>query len=68
MIPIQLTENHYINPDAIAHLDCNPKTAGDASTLVIAFTDRKLASLELHGAEADEAIANWRKFHRQRMA
>lgn len=27
MIPIQLTENHFISPEAIAHVWCNPKTA-----------------------------------------
>ncbi len=67
MIPIKLTENHYINPDAIAHLCCNPKTAGDAPAMFIVFADAEQTPLELHGAEAQEAIANWRNFHQQRM-
>lgn len=67
MIPIKLTENHFINPEAIAHLDCNPRAAGDTPALFIVFTDADHAPLELHGAEADEAIANWRRFYQQRM-
>ena len=66
-IPIKLTENHYVNPEAIAHLCCNPKTAGDASAMFIIFTDEDHDPLELHGAEAEDAIANWRNFHQRRM-
>lgn len=67
MTPIKLTENHFINPEAIAHVDCNPKTAGGRSAVCIVFTDRDRIPLELHGAEAEEAIANWRNFHQQRV-
>ena len=67
MIPIKLTENHYINPNAITHVDCNPKTAGGAPALHIVFTDRDQIPLELYGAEAEEAIANWREFHEKKM-
>ncbi len=55
MIPIQLTENHFVNPEAIAHVWCNPKTAGDRSAVCIIFTDRDRIPLELYGAEAEEA-------------
>lgn len=68
MIPIQLTENHFINPEAIAHVWCNPKTAGDASAVCIVFTDRDRIPLDLHGPEAEEAMTNWRKFHQQKSA
>ena len=62
MTPIKLTENHFVNPEAIAHVWCNPKTAGDASAVCIVFTDRDRIPLELYGAEAEEAMTNWRKF------
>ena len=68
MIPIKLTENHYVHPQAIAHVDCNPKTAGGASAMYIVFIDRDQMPLELHGAEAEEAIANWKNFHQQKTA
>ncbi len=68
MIPIKLTENHYVHPDAIAHVDCNPKTAGGASAMCIVFKDRDQIPLELHGAEAEEAVANWRRFHQSKTA
>lgn len=63
MIPIQLTQNHFINPEAIAHVWCNPKTAGDRSAVCIIFTDRDRDPLDLYGADAEEAMTNWRKFH-----
>lgn len=68
MTPIQLTENHFINPEAIAHVCCNPKTVGDRSAMYIIFTDRDRDPLELFGAEAEEAMTNWRNFHQQRAA
>lgn len=68
MIPIKLTENHYVHPDAIAHVDCNPRTAGDRSAMYIVFTDRDQIPLELYGTEAEEAIANWRSFHQKKTA
>lgn len=67
MIPIKLTENHYVNLDAIANLRSNPKTAGDASAMFIVFTEKEHDPLELHGAEAEEAMVNWRRFYQQRM-
>ena len=68
MIPIKITENHYINPEAIAQLCCNPKTAGATPAMYIVFTDGEQTPLELFGAEAEEAIANWRNFHQQKSA
>ena len=68
MTPIKLTENHFINPEAIAHVCCNPKTAGDTSAMYIVFTDRDRMPLELYGAEAEVAITNWRSFHQQKSA
>ena len=68
MTPIKLTENHFINPEAIAHVCCNPKTAGDRSAMYIVFTDRDRIPLELHGAEAEEAMANWRSFRQKKSA
>lgn len=62
MIPIQLTENHFINPEAIAHVWCNPKTAGDRPAVCIVFTYRDRDPLELFDAEAEDAMTNWRKF------
>jgi len=63
MIPIKLTENDYINPEAVCRLHCRPKTEDRCAALTIVFTDENLIPLELYGEEAEEAIANWRKFH-----
>jgi hypothetical protein len=63
MIPIKLTDNHYINPEAIAHVRCNPTTAGNTPAMFIFLTDEDQFPIELYGVEADEAIANWRAFH-----
>lgn len=62
MIPIQLTENDYINPEAVCRLHCQPKTGNRRAAIIIVFTDENLIPLELYGEEAAEAIANWRKF------
>jgi len=63
MIPIQLTENDYINPEAVCRLHCQPKTDDRRAAITIVFTDEDQLPLYLHGEEAEEAIANWRKFH-----
>jgi hypothetical protein len=34
--------------------------------MYIVFIDRDQMPLELHGAEAEEAIANWKNFHQQK--
>ena len=62
MIPIQLTENDYIDPEAVCRLHCQPKTDDRRAAITIVFTDENLIPLELYGEEAEEAIANWRKF------
>jgi hypothetical protein len=67
MIPIKLTENHYINPEAIALVSCDAKNAEGASATFV-FVNAKQAPLELHGPEAEEAIANWHRFHQRRIA
>ena len=65
MIPIKLTENDYINPEAVCRLHCHPKTDDWRAAMSIVFTDEDQLPLYLDGEEADEAIANWRNFHRQ---
>jgi hypothetical protein len=67
MIPIKLTENHYINPEAIAQVSCDAKNAEGASATFV-FVNAKQAPLILHGPEAEEAIANWHRFHQRRIA
>ena len=67
MIPVKLTDNHYINPEAIAQVSCDAKNAEGASATFV-FMSAKQTPLELHGPEAEEAIANWRRFHQRRMA
>lgn len=68
MIPIKLTENHYINPEAIDQLLIRPKTDERPAALCIVFSDDNQIPLELYGAEAEEAIANWRSFHQKKTA
>ena len=65
MIPIKLTENYYINPEAVCRLHCHPKTDDGRAAMTIVFTDEDQLPLYLHGEEAEEAIANWRNFHQQ---
>jgi hypothetical protein len=40
MVPIKLTENHYVNPEAIAHVCCNPLTAGGHPAMYVVFIDQ----------------------------
>jgi hypothetical protein len=68
MIPMKLTENHYINPEAIDQLLIRPKTDERPAALCIVFSDDNQIPLEVYGEEAEEAIANWRNFHQQRAA
>jgi hypothetical protein len=68
MIPIKLTENDYINPEAVCRLHCHPKTDDRRAAMTIVFTDEDQLPLYLHGEEAEEAIANWRSFHQQQTA
>ncbi|MEO8127331.1 MAG: hypothetical protein ABJF23_31530 [Bryobacteraceae bacterium] len=68
MIPMKLTENHYINPEAIDQLLIRPKTEERPAALCIVFSDDNQIPLEVYGEEAEEAIANWRNFHQQRAA
>lgn len=63
MIPIRLTENHYINPEAIDQLLIRPKTDQRPAALCIVFSVDNQIPLEVYGAEAAEAIANWPNFH-----
>ena len=65
MIPIRLTENDYINPEAVCRLHCHPKTDDRCAAMTIVFTDEDQLPLYLDGEEAEEAITNWRNFHRQ---
>ncbi|WP_031496195.1 hypothetical protein [Bryobacter aggregatus] len=67
MIPIQLTENDYINPEAVCRLHCQPKTDDRRAAITIVFTDEDQLPLYLHGEEAEEAIANWRSFHQRQV-
>src|SRR5271165_2687035 len=66
MIPMKLTENHYINPEAIDQVLIRPKTDERPAALCIVFSDDNQIPLEVYGEEAEEAIANWRNFHQQR--
>lgn len=68
MIPIKLTENRYINPEAIDQVLIRPKTDERPAALYIVFSDDNQIPLEVYDEEAEEAIANWRNFHRQRAA
>ena len=55
MIPIQLTENDYINPEAVCRLHCQPKSDDRRAAITIVFTDEDQLPLYLHGEEAEEA-------------
>ena len=66
MIPIQLTENHFVNPEAVCRLHCQPKTDDRRAAITIVFTDENQLPLYLHGEEAEEAIANWRNFYQRK--
>lgn len=66
MIPMKLTENHYINPEAIDQVLIRPKTGERPAALYIVFSDDNQIPLETYGEEAEEAIANWRNFHQQK--
>jgi hypothetical protein len=45
-----------------------PKTDERPAALCIVFSDDNQIPLEVYGAEAEEAIANWQNFHQQRAA
>jgi hypothetical protein len=68
MIPMKITENHYINPEAIDQVLIRPKTDERPAALCIVFSDDNQIPLEVYGEEAEEAIVNWRNFHQQQAA
>lgn len=63
MIPMKLTENHYINPEAIDQVLIRPKTGERPAALYVVFSDDNQIPLEVYDEEAEEAITNWRSFH-----
>ena len=60
MIPIKLTDNHYLNPSAVLHVEFTPKgkIGPDAYFYALYGTSDDYA-LRLTGAEAVEAFQNW---------
>jgi len=60
MIPIRLTDNHYINPSAVLHVEFTPKgkIGPDAHFYALYGTNDDFG-LRLTGAEAEEAFRNW---------
>jgi hypothetical protein len=60
MIPIKLTDNHYLNPSAVLHVEFTPKgkIGPDAHFYALYGTSDDFG-LRLTGAEAEEAFRNW---------
>jgi len=58
MIPIKLTENHYINPEATDQLLIRPKTDGRPAALCIVFSDDNQVPLDIYGEEAASRTAS----------
>ena len=60
MIPIKLTENHYLNPSSVLHVEFTPKgkIGPDAHFYAVYGTTADFG-LRLTAAEAEEAFCNW---------
>ena len=60
MMPIKLTDNHYINPSSVAEVEFRPKCEYRSNALFYAsHMNSDLSSVQLHGDEAEEAFNNW---------
>jgi endonuclease YncB( thermonuclease family) len=60
MIPIRLTDNHYINPSSVAEVEFRPKCEYRSNALFFAsYRNTDLGSVQLFGDEAEEAFQNW---------
>jgi hypothetical protein len=61
---MQLTQNHYIDPTRVAHIEIHPAGQRSPDPLFwVTFASEHIPSIELSGQEAEEAATNWRRFH-----
>ena len=59
MMPIRLTDNHYINPLSVAEVEFRPKCEYRNALFYASHMNGDLSSLQLLGDEAEEAFQNW---------
>ena len=59
MIPTRLTDNHYINPSAVAEVEFTPKGTSHDALFYALHVNSEYYALQLTGAEAEEAFRNW---------
>jgi hypothetical protein len=67
MFPVRLTENRYVNPDAIADIEYTPKgSRSDDAFFTVLFLNNQTPLVHLKGDEADEALENWKAAHEEK--
>ena len=63
MFPIKLTDNEYVNPEAILHDEFSP---GSNAVFTLIFQNTEFDPLQFRGAVAEEAFANWKAAYAER--
>jgi len=63
MFPIKITENEYVNPDAVlfALFTPNGASSSDPAVFVLVFEDPEVLDRVYKGPEAEEAFENWKR-------
>jgi hypothetical protein len=61
---LKLTNNHYVNPERIAHIELRPAGQPFSTAVFFAvFNNQEIEPINLSGADAEEAALNWIAHH-----